>query len=123
MLKSELLEREAEARRAQLAQTFDELRARVTPGHVLDRLVDYATDAGGQHAARRGRTTGDGDGCAPTSLVHASAPETRWAMRQRRLATALGTPRVEPPRRPAPSERPRGRPRMRRSKPRLSGAK
>src|SRR2546422_11340007 len=45
MLKSELLEREAEARRAQLAQTFDELRARVTPGHVLDRLVDYATDS------------------------------------------------------------------------------
>ena len=47
MLKSELLEREAEARRVQLAQTFDELRARVTPGHVLDRLVDYATDSGG----------------------------------------------------------------------------
>jgi hypothetical protein len=47
MLKSELLEREAEARRAQLAQTFDELRARVTPGHVFDRLVDYATDSGG----------------------------------------------------------------------------
>src|SRR5258708_12334208 len=47
MLESELLEREAEARRAQLAQTFDELRARVTPGHVLDRLVDYATDSGG----------------------------------------------------------------------------
>jgi hypothetical protein len=47
MLKSELLEREAEARRAQLAETFDELRARVTPGHVLDRLVDYASDSGG----------------------------------------------------------------------------
>jgi hypothetical protein len=47
MLKSELLEREAEARRAQLAQTFDELRARATPGHVVDRLVDYATETGG----------------------------------------------------------------------------
>ncbi|SRR6266849_150633 len=47
MLKSELLEREAEARRTLLAETFDELRARVTPGHVLDRLVDYATDSGG----------------------------------------------------------------------------
>jgi len=47
MLKSELLERDAEARRLQLAETFDELRARVTPGHVLDRLVDYATDSGG----------------------------------------------------------------------------
>jgi hypothetical protein len=47
MLKSELLEREAEARRAQLSETFDELRARVTPGHVVDRLVDYATETGG----------------------------------------------------------------------------
>jgi Protein of unknown function (DUF3618) len=47
MLKSELLEREAEARRIQLAQTFEELRARVTPGHVLDRLVDYSKDSGG----------------------------------------------------------------------------
>jgi hypothetical protein len=47
MLKSELLERDAEARRVQLAETFDELRARVTAGHVLDRLVDYATDSGG----------------------------------------------------------------------------
>lgn len=47
MLKSELLEREAEARRLELAQTFDELRARATPGHVLDQLVDYATDSRG----------------------------------------------------------------------------
>ena len=47
MLKSELLERDAEAKRAQLAETFDELRTRVTPGHVVDRLVDYATESGG----------------------------------------------------------------------------
>jgi ElaB/YqjD/DUF883 family membrane-anchored ribosome-binding protein len=47
MLKSELLEREAEARRIELAETFDELRARATPGHVLDQLVDYATESGG----------------------------------------------------------------------------
>src|SRR5215467_6831560 len=46
MLKSELLERDAEARRVQLAETFDELRTRITPGHVLGRLVDYATDSG-----------------------------------------------------------------------------
>jgi hypothetical protein len=47
MLRSELLEREAEARRFELAETFDELRARATPGHVLDQLVDYATDSRG----------------------------------------------------------------------------
>jgi Protein of unknown function (DUF3618) len=47
MLRSELLEREAEARRLELAQTFDELRSRATPGHMLDQLVDYATESGG----------------------------------------------------------------------------
>jgi ElaB/YqjD/DUF883 family membrane-anchored ribosome-binding protein len=47
MLKSELLEREAEAKRLELSETFDELRARASPGHVLDQLVDYATDSGG----------------------------------------------------------------------------
>src|SRR3974390_3385541 len=47
MLRSELLEREAEARRLELAKTFDELRSRATPGHMLDQLVDYATESGG----------------------------------------------------------------------------
>lgn len=47
MLRSELLEREAEARRIELAQTFDELRARATPGHMLDQFVDYASGSGG----------------------------------------------------------------------------
>jgi hypothetical protein len=47
MLRSELLEREAEARRLELAQTFDELRARATPGYMLDQLVDYASGSGG----------------------------------------------------------------------------
>jgi hypothetical protein len=47
MLRSQLLEREAEARRIELAQTFDELRARATPGHMLDQIVDYASDSGG----------------------------------------------------------------------------
>src|SRR6516165_6653522 len=47
MLRSELLEREAEARRIELAETFEELRARATPGHVLNKLVDYAGESGG----------------------------------------------------------------------------
>jgi hypothetical protein len=47
MSRTELLEREAEARRIELAQTFDELRARATPGHMLDQLVEYASDSGG----------------------------------------------------------------------------
>jgi hypothetical protein len=47
MLTSELLEREAEARRIELAETFEELRARATPGHVVNKLVDYASESGG----------------------------------------------------------------------------
>jgi hypothetical protein len=47
MLRSELLEREAEARRIELAETFEELRSRATPGHVVNKLVDYASESGG----------------------------------------------------------------------------
>jgi ElaB/YqjD/DUF883 family membrane-anchored ribosome-binding protein len=39
---SEQLEREAEQNRARLAATLDELRERVTPGQVLDQLIEYA---------------------------------------------------------------------------------
>src|SRR5690349_14348750 len=38
---SEQLEREAEETRWQLAGTLEELRDRMTPGHVVDQLVDY----------------------------------------------------------------------------------
>jgi hypothetical protein len=47
MSTSEQLERETEEERARIAETLDELRARMTPGHVIDRLVDYATDSSG----------------------------------------------------------------------------
>jgi hypothetical protein len=44
MKSSQQLERETEATRAQLEHTFDELRARLTPGQVVDQVVDYARD-------------------------------------------------------------------------------
>src|SRR2546423_9260365 len=47
MSNSEQLERETEEERARISDTLDELRARMTPGHVVDRLVDYASDASG----------------------------------------------------------------------------
>jgi ElaB/YqjD/DUF883 family membrane-anchored ribosome-binding protein len=47
MSSSEQLERETEEERARISETLDELRARMTPGNVLDRLVDYATDSSG----------------------------------------------------------------------------
>src|SRR6266536_2036320 len=44
--RSEQLKQEAEQRRAQLAETLEELRTRITPGQVLDQFVDYAGDSG-----------------------------------------------------------------------------
>lgn len=41
---SEQFEKEAEQTRAQLAVTLAELRARMTPGQVIDSVVDYASE-------------------------------------------------------------------------------
>lgn len=43
-LSSEQLEHESERTRAQLAETLEELRARLTPGQVVDQLVDYVRE-------------------------------------------------------------------------------
>ncbi|MFL5270108.1 MAG: DUF3618 domain-containing protein [Stellaceae bacterium] len=42
---SERLEREAEEIRAQLAETLEELRTRMTPGRVVDQVIDYTRDS------------------------------------------------------------------------------
>jgi hypothetical protein len=47
MSTSEQLERETERERARISETLEELRARMTPGQVVDRLVDYATESSG----------------------------------------------------------------------------
>jgi hypothetical protein len=44
MSHAEQLERETEQTRTQIANTLDELRACVTPGHVLDQLADRVSD-------------------------------------------------------------------------------
>jgi ElaB/YqjD/DUF883 family membrane-anchored ribosome-binding protein len=44
MTHAEQLERETEQTRQQIAITLDELRARMTPGHVLDQLADRFSD-------------------------------------------------------------------------------
>jgi hypothetical protein len=41
---SERLEREAEEIRAQLSETLEELRTRMTPGRVVDQVIDYTRD-------------------------------------------------------------------------------
>jgi hypothetical protein len=47
MTYTEQLEREAERTRRELADTLEQLRARITPGQVLDQAVDYVRDSGG----------------------------------------------------------------------------
>src|SRR5205085_10955548 len=44
--RSERLRRETEQTRAQVAETLEELRIRITPGQVVDQLDDYAGDSG-----------------------------------------------------------------------------
>jgi Protein of unknown function (DUF3618) len=52
----EQFEREAEETRSQLAGTLDELRERVTPGRVVDQLLDYArSGAAGEFLRNLGR--------------------------------------------------------------------
>ena len=45
-LSTEQLEQESEQTRLRLADALEELRARLSPGQVVDQLVDYASDGG-----------------------------------------------------------------------------
>ncbi len=54
------IEREVERTRARLSDTLDELRDRMSPGQVVDQLVDYARDTGGGEFVRNlGRSMRD----------------------------------------------------------------
>jgi uncharacterized protein DUF3618 len=49
MSTSEQLEREAEQTRAEIASMLEELRSRMTPGQIVDQILDFARDStGGQ---------------------------------------------------------------------------
>jgi hypothetical protein len=50
---SQQLERDAEQNRARLAETLDELRERVTPGQVLDQLIEYTGNGTGGEIVRK----------------------------------------------------------------------
>ena len=68
---SERLEREAEAARAELAASLDELRARLTPGQVLDQLVGQARNrAPGQFIGNLGHQVRDNP--IPATLMGAA---------------------------------------------------
>lgn len=55
MTSSEQLERQSEQSRAEVEMTIDELRARLTPGQIVDEILSYARDGGRQFASNLGR--------------------------------------------------------------------
>ncbi len=68
---SEQLEHEAELNRVQLAETLDELRSRITPGQVMDQLLDYSRESGAGDLVRNlGRQVRDNP--LPLTLMGAS---------------------------------------------------
>ncbi len=67
---SEQLEHEAETTRWQVTQTLEELRSRITPGQVIDQVVDYARDGGATEMMRNfGRQVRDNP--LPLTLIGA----------------------------------------------------
>jgi hypothetical protein len=63
---SERLEQESEQTGLRLADALDELSTRLSPGHVVDQPVDYATDGG---AAEFMRNLGDDVGRNPLPVT------------------------------------------------------
>ena len=55
MMSSEQLERQAEQNRAEVEMTIDELRARLTPGQIVDEILAYTRGGGGQFVSNLGR--------------------------------------------------------------------
>jgi len=108
MSDSRQLEREAEETRHQLARTLGELRERITPGELLDQVLDYARDSGGGEFVRnlgRQATANPlsvcliGAGLAWLALSNGrSSPAPYW-LRER----GNGGPRSRPSRSPPPS--------------------
>jgi hypothetical protein len=86
MATSEQLEREAEATRARIAATLDELRGRMTPGQLVDQMVDYARDSGGGEFVRNFGQQVVGNPL-PVTLVGAGLA---WLMMAGRRGPAIG---------------------------------
>src|SRR6185503_18337830 len=55
MMSSEQLERQTEQNRAEVELTIDELRARLTPGQIVDEIMSYAKDGGRQFTSNLGK--------------------------------------------------------------------
>jgi ElaB/YqjD/DUF883 family membrane-anchored ribosome-binding protein len=82
---SERLEHEAEHVRWQVSQTLDELRSRITPGQVIDQVVDYAKEGNAREFVNNfGRQVKEN----PLSLTLIGAGLAWLMLGDRRLARA-----------------------------------
>ena len=59
MMSSEQLERQTEQSRADVETTINELRARLTPGQLIDEVLSYTRDGGRQFTSNLGRQVTD----------------------------------------------------------------
>lgn len=92
MTTSAQLEREAEATRSQLIDSLDELRDRITPGQLVDQVMDYAKDGGGGDFVRNlGRQVRDNP--LPVCLVGAGLA---WLALSGGRASSAGAGMSEP---------------------------
>src|SRR4029079_17735609 len=88
MASTEQLERETEQTRARLAETLEELKA-MTPGRVLDEVLDYAKEGGGDLLRGLGRQVLDN--AVPAQLIGAGLV---WMMMGTGKTNGAGTPRL-----------------------------
>jgi len=69
MMSSEQLERQAEQSRAEVELTIDELRARLTPGQIVDEILAHSRGGAGQFVSNLGRQVTDNP--LPVALIGA----------------------------------------------------
>jgi ElaB/YqjD/DUF883 family membrane-anchored ribosome-binding protein len=85
MMSSEQLERQTERSRAEVELTIDELRARLTPGQLIDEILAYTRDGGRQFTSNLGRQVTDNP--LPVALIGAGLA---WFLLGRNATTSRG---------------------------------
>src|SRR6185503_6661489 len=85
MMSSEQLERQTEQSRAEVELTIDELRARLSPGQLIDEILSYTRDGGRQFTSNLGRQVTDNP--LPVALIGAGLA---WFLLGRDSAAAGG---------------------------------
>jgi ElaB/YqjD/DUF883 family membrane-anchored ribosome-binding protein len=85
MMSSEQLERQTEQSRAEVELTIDELRARLTPGQIVDEILTYSRGGAGQFVSNLGRQVTDNP--LPVALMGAGLA---WFLMGRDAAASMG---------------------------------